>query len=238
MILFGAGGHGKSIINVAHSINLEIKRIYDDNPFTDKICDIPVMKYAVGTILEKQPWIIGIGCNRARKVVREKLFGNFGTLIHKTASISKWSQIGSGSVIMANAVVNTDAIIGEQCIINSGAIVEHDCILGDYAHISPNVSLAGAVTVGEGAHIGTGASIIPGITIGKWATIGAGTVIIRDVPDGALVVGNPGRIVLKKEQRPIRHASMPQIVALRRNTTYTYKNPNFPPHDFPRPVNE
>jgi acetyltransferase EpsM len=55
--------------------------------------------------------------------------------------------------------------------------------------------LAGGVIVGEGTHIGIGASVLPEINIGKWTTIGAGAVVIKDVPDGAVIVGNPGRII-------------------------------------------
>jgi acetyltransferase EpsM len=37
--------------------------------------------------------------------------------------------------------------------------------------------------------------VLPEINIGKWTTIGAGAVVIKDVPDGAVIVGNPGRII-------------------------------------------
>jgi acetyltransferase-like isoleucine patch superfamily enzyme len=50
-------------------------------------------------------------------------------------------------------------------------------------HISKDVS------------IGAGAVIRPGVTIGEKALIGAGAVVIRDVPPGAVVVGNPGKII-------------------------------------------
>ena len=198
MILFGAGGHVKSVMDIAHSIEERITLIYDDNPLVESIFDIPVQKYIIGGIIPIETWVITIGCNRVRKVVRERLFGKFGVLVHKTASISHWAKIGNGTVVMAQAVINAGAFVGNHCIINSGAIVEHDCILEDFVHLSPNVGLGGAVTIKEGSHIGTGACIIPGITIGKWATVGAGAVIIKDVPDGAVVVGNPGRIIVKK----------------------------------------
>ena len=40
--------------------------------------------------------------------------------------------------------------------------------------------------------------MIQGVKIGRWCTIGAGTVVIKDVPDGAMVVGNPARIIRKE----------------------------------------
>tara|TARA_R100000306_G_scaffold62369_1_gene69004 strand:- start:171 stop:773 length:603 start_codon:yes stop_codon:yes gene_type:complete len=195
MILFGASGHSKSVIDIAESIGERITRIYDDNPKVEAVCHIPVQKFLAEPINTNEAWIVSIGNNGNRKKIVEKLTKNFGLLVHRTASVSSWSSLGDGTVVMANAVINACSNVGEHCIINSGAVVEHDCELGDYVHVSPNVSLAGGVMVGEGTHIGIGACVLPEIRIGKWATIGAGAVIIEDVPEGAVVVGNPGRVI-------------------------------------------
>jgi acetyltransferase-like isoleucine patch superfamily enzyme len=45
------------------------------------------------------------------------------------------------------------------------------------------------------ASIGSGATLLCGITIGENAMIGAGSVVTKDVPPGAVVVGNPARII-------------------------------------------
>jgi acetyltransferase EpsM len=195
MILFGASGHAKSVIDIAESIGERITRIYDDNPKVEAVCNIPVQKFLAEPINTNEAWIVSIGSNRNRKSVSEKLTQPFGLLVHRTASVSSWAFLGDGTVVMAKVVVNAGTRIGKHCIINSGAVVEHDCTLGDFVHVSPNASLAGGVTVGEGTHIGIGACVLPEINIGKWATIGAGAVIIKDVPDGAVVVGNPGRTI-------------------------------------------
>jgi len=49
--------------------------------------------------------------------------------------------------------------------------------------------------VKAGASIGGGAVILPGITIGEGAMVGAGAVVTKSVPAGAVVVGNPARIL-------------------------------------------
>ena len=46
-----------------------------------------------------------------------------------------------------------------------------------------------------GASIGGGAVILPGLTIGERAMVGAGSVVTKSVPAGAVVVGNPARVL-------------------------------------------
>ena len=53
--------------------------------------------------------------------------------------------------------------------------------------------------VKRGASIGSGATILCGLTIGERATVGAGSVVTRDVPDGAVVAGNPARVLRRVE---------------------------------------
>ena len=49
--------------------------------------------------------------------------------------------------------------------------------------------------VKRGASIGSGATLLCGITIGENAMVGAGSVVTKDVPAGAIVAGNPARVV-------------------------------------------
>ena len=194
MILFGASGHAKVIIDILEGNGVQVEKIYDDSPRTDNIFGIGV-EHSSQIGGENHPAVISVGNNINRKKISEKYKFQYQIAVHKTAAISVHSKIGEGTVVMANVAVNPSVEIGKHCIINTGAVLEHDCKISNFAHISPNAALAGNVEVGEGTHVGIGASVIQGIKIGKWATIGAGAVVIKDVPDFAVVVGSPARII-------------------------------------------
>lgn len=197
MILFGASGHSKVVLDILISKGVKVNTIVDDDPKTEEIFGVKVKK-TLGINMNDTA-IISIGNNMTRKVISEKYNFEYAIAVHQNATVSEFSKIGCGTVIMANATINPDVKIGKHCIVNTGAVIEHECVLGDYVHISPNASLAGNVSVGEGSHIGIGAAVIQGIKIGRWATIGAGTVVIKNVPDFATVVGNPGKIIKIKD---------------------------------------
>lgn len=195
MILIGASGHAKVILDILQQNNLKVDEILDANPPVSELFGVPVSLDDGQQVSGETEAVIAVGNNRVRKKIAEIRLLQYVAAVHPRSTVSPFAQIGAGTVVMANAVINPEASIGKHCIINTGAVIEHDCVLGDYVHISPNAALAGNVTVGEGSHIGIGAVAIQGVTIGKWVTVGAGAAIIRDVPDGVTVVGNPGRVI-------------------------------------------
>jgi acetyltransferase EpsM len=200
MIVYGASGHGKVIIEILESVDTPHIEVWDD---ADKppMWEYPVLKPFSSENWADNQFVISIGVNATRKRVAEKLgaVATFGTAIHATARLSKRATIGEGTVVMGGVTINADTQVGKHCIINTSASIDHDCVIGDYAHVSPNATLSGDVHIGEGTHFGAGASAIQGIRIGKWCTVGAGTVVIRDIPDYATAVGNPARIIKYKE---------------------------------------
>ena len=194
--LYGAGGHGKVVAEIAQICGLEFGGFIDDNPEVEELLNFPVF-YKQEKILQLK-WdniIISIGDNKIRKSLSEKLTLKYGILIHPNVSVSPSVKIAEGTVVMAGVSINSSTKIGSHVIINTNSSVDHDCVLEDFVHISPNAALAGNVTVKEGTQIGIGACVIEGVIIGKWCTIGAGAVIINDIPDYATVVGNPGKII-------------------------------------------
>lgn len=201
LLIAGAGGHGKVVADAAMASGWKHVAFLDDYFQGSLLPRCPVVgKFdEVEKQLEKYTAIIiAIGDNQRRlEFIRQVAIIGYQlpVLKHPSAIVSRFSEVGEGTVALTLSVVNTGARIGRGCILNTGCSVDHDCMLGDGVHISPGARLAGGVSVGKLSWIGMGASVVPGVQIGKSAVIGAGAVIIRDVPDCAKVVGVPGRII-------------------------------------------
>ncbi|SMG11026.1 sugar O-acyltransferase, sialic acid O-acetyltransferase NeuD family [Marivirga sericea] len=196
MLLFGASGHAKVIIDILLSKGVQVKGFYDEDEAKRELWGIPVMGKTKDFKDSIEECIVSIGENATRKkVVSDLGDAEFGFAIHKKSNIGSHVEIGEGTVVMAGTVINADAKIGNHVIINTCASVDHDCKVGDFAHIAPNASLCGGVEIGEGTLIGAGSTVIPLIKIGKWCTIGAGAVVVEDIPDNSIVVGNPARVI-------------------------------------------
>jgi sugar O-acyltransferase (sialic acid O-acetyltransferase NeuD family) len=215
LVLIGAGGHCKVVIDIAN----DIYHIYG-------ITDISTEKhgsqfYGINVIGndDKLRYIYQEGVNNALitlgsvgdSSIREKLFHyarNIGfkmiNAISMKAIISESVTFGLGNVIMDGAIIHADCTIFDNTIINTGAIIEHDCKIESHAHISVGAKLGGGVEIGKGSHIGMGASIIQGITVGKNCIIGAGAVVIGHIPDNSTAVGVPARVVRKPQGGMIR----------------------------------
>lgn len=192
LIILGAGGHGRVLADavikcgdtVAGFLDDSEESLMDDFDLLGKISDILKWK-------DTHEFLIGIGNNSVRKLMDQKYKVVWHTLIHPTASVARKTEIGAGTVVLANAVVNTGAQIGRHCIINSGAIVEHDNIIGDYTHLSPRVALGGTVEIGSNVHVGIGATVINGVHITDNCAVGAGAVVVKDITEPGVYVGVP-----------------------------------------------
>ncbi len=136
--------------------------------------------------------------------LRKKLVGvyhsagfTFATVVHPTASISRFAQIGEGTVIQRGVNVSANTIIGSFCKLNTFCNVMHDNLIGDYATIAPNAVLLGYVNVGEQGYIGANSTILPECSIGDFSVVGAGAVVTKNVQTNMVVAGVPAKQLSK-----------------------------------------
>ena len=129
--------------------------------------------------------------------------------IEPGAVIREKVEIGEGAVIMMGAVINIGAVIGEGTMIDMGAVLGGRAIVGNRCHIGAGTVLAGVVepasatpvVIEDDVMIGANAVVIEGVRVGRGAVVGAGAIVIKDVPAGAVVVGNPARIIKMKDEK-------------------------------------
>ena len=193
--IYGAGGHGKVVLDAMRMSELKCYGFIDVKSI-DKCAGLPVFKPDILTNKSNQNIRvhIAIGDRDLREKISKELNKiSFFSVFHPTAVISNTAKIDAGSFLAAGSIVSVDASIGKHTIINHSAVVDHDCSVGDLCHIAPHACLGGDVKVGRGVFVGAGAIVLPGVLIGDFATIGAGAIVTKNVGMGITVVGNPAR---------------------------------------------
>lgn len=200
LLIVGSGGQGKIAADILLLHGVEVQGFLDDNPASwgTFVLGLPVLG-AINEYADYEPdgLVMGIGSNKARRLVAERLGTAAQPLwcnaIHPRAIIANATTIGTGVVIAANAVINSDTILEDFVSLAAGSVVSHDCQIGAYTHIAPGVYLAGNVKVGQGVLLGIGSVITPGHSVGDWAIVGAGAVVVKDVPERVTAKGLPAR---------------------------------------------
>ena len=202
LILIGAGGYAKSVVDSIDYSRYEIAGFVDKNKFgtVPSHLGYPIISDSVKTIENPEQYVyfISIGGNRDRKHYYKRL-GIMGVelinVIDKTAVVSEKAVLGRGIFVGKLAVINSCAHIEDDVIVNTRAIVEHGCSVGIHSNISTNSVINGDVFVGEGSFIGSCSVVNGQKKIGKGVVIGSGAVVIDDVEDYVTAVGIPAKIV-------------------------------------------
>jgi maltose O-acetyltransferase len=116
-------------------------------------------------------------------------------------------EIGDGSSIGINARLDGAARI----VIGNNVMMAPDVVIVTANHKHDDITVpmqgqgfeAAPVIIEDDVWIGMRAIILPGVRIGRSSIIGAGAVVAKNVPPFSIVVGNPGRVVKKRNGSPI-----------------------------------
>jgi len=203
LLILGTGGHGKVVADTALiTEKWDNIAFLDDRKELNEVMGIPV----IGELSDFESFkisykyaFVAIGNNTVRlKWVEQLIEAGFiiPTIIHPFSFVSKMSNIGEGTIIMAGAVINANTSIGKGCIINTSSSIDHDCVLEDGVHVSPGVHIGGTVNIGKCTWICIGSSIANNITIGNNVIVAAGASVVKNIPDNVMVAGVPA--VIKK----------------------------------------
>jgi sugar O-acyltransferase (sialic acid O-acetyltransferase NeuD family) len=203
VIIYGASGHSKMIIDIIHKTKShEIVGFMD----SCKTVSAKVYGYEILGDLDNlndlikshdiYGVVIGIGDNYTRYIAHQSISKitpriNFVPIIHPSAIIAEDVKVPEGSVIMAGAIINAGAKIGKSCIINTKASLGHDSNMGDFSSLASGATVGGNVTIGNCSAVCLGASIINNVAIGDHTVIGSGALVISSIGDFKQAIGVP-----------------------------------------------
>jgi len=192
IILVGAGGHARSCIDVielsgqykiAGLIEKDKKNRQENLGYpifgTDDDLENLRQKYSHALVTVGQ---IKSPATRIKLFQQlQKMNYTLPVVISPKAYVSKHAQIGDGTIVMHDAMVNAKVKVGKNCIINNKALIEHDVIIGNHCHIATGAIVNGEVKVGSESFIGSGAVTKQSVVIGSRCVIGAGAIIKTDI---------------------------------------------------------
>lgn len=203
ILLIGAGGHSHACIDAIEQqgsfrILGLVCAVGEDRgdrlgyPVLGTDADLPVLRHRCAHAL------VAAGQIRS-PALRQRLFQQalalgftLPPIVSSRAHVSRYAQLGDGTLVMHGAIVNAGARVGANCIVNSHALVEHDAQVGDHCHLATGAILNGAVRVGDGSFIGSGSVVREGLQIGAGCLVGMGQAVRHPLPDGARQPpGNP-----------------------------------------------
>lgn len=181
---------------------------------------ISYVKEEIAVIRERDPAI--------KSSMEVLLYPSFKAILHYRLAhkFYKSKHYFMARYISQRAVRRTGIEIHPGATIGKGLFIDHGSgvIIGETAILGENITLYQGVTLGgtgkeqgkrhptleDNVLVSAGAKVIGSFTVGKNSKIGAGSVVVKAVPPNCTVVGVPGRIV-KRENEKVPRSDMDQV---------------------------
>jgi len=203
LCIVGTGGFAREtlvcLLDGQRKLNLKIEELAcfmeEDKYLTEKnIMGIEVIPQSVFSP-EFYDVVVAIGDPIKRKRVVETLppETTYAKIVHPSAIISKWVEIGDDAIITSGVIITCNIKIGKHSQLNLHTTIGHDCIIGDYFTTAPGAKISGNCNFGDNVYLGTNSSVRQGISICDDVTIGMGGVVVKDIYESGVYVGNPLR---------------------------------------------
>lgn len=218
LAIYGAGGLGRELLELARQINetsprwdkmlFVVDREYynSDNSI---INGIEVITFETAKIIyskDELELVIAQGEPIEREKLKRKIDStgyNLTTLIHPNVYIPQSAKIGVGVIIQSNCFISCNTTIKDNALIQGSAILGHDASVGYNSVVSSLCLLAGGVTVGNETYLGVNTVIKEKLIIGSNTIIGMGSSVFRNIENNVIALGNPARIIKRNENNKV-----------------------------------
>lgn len=205
IVVYGSGGFAREVVHLIEAINevnneWHVLGYLDDNEKNHGLVinELPVLGGTEWLANREDIYVtLGIGSPKAKKAVVQKLANfinvQYPNLVYPGVKISRFNQLGKGTIICEGTILTTNIILDDFVIVNLNCTIGHDVHVKSYSTILPNSSISGNVVFEECVDFGTNATIIQGITVGEGTIVGAGAVVVKDLPAHCTAVGTPAK---------------------------------------------
>jgi sugar O-acyltransferase (sialic acid O-acetyltransferase NeuD family) len=211
IVVVGAGGFGREIVDVIEAINAvegrpryELLGVLDDSPTEqnlDRLATRSVQYLGrseefLATVAAGTSYVIGVGSPATRRLLAGR-FDEAGldpaTLVHPSVTMGAQVSIAPGTVLCAGVRLTTNITIGRHVHVNLNATIGHDSVIGDFVSINPLASISGDCTLGNDVMVGVGGVLLQGLSVGEKAVVGGSACVTKDVPGSTVVAGVPAK---------------------------------------------
>ena len=125
------------------------------------------------------------------------------TRIGTFVEIQKGARVGARCKISSHTFICEGVRVEDEVFVGHGVVFINDrrprATRADGTPQTEEDWTLETTIVRRGASIGSNATILGGVEIGERAIVGAGAVVTRSVPAGAIIAGNPARIIKDRE---------------------------------------
>lgn len=207
LVIFGSGGHAKSVISVALAQDVwQIVGLVTDFAVTDnkQVLGYPVLGgqeqlddlYHQGV----RHAFVAIGDDQARQRISDLLIESgfqLVNIIHPTAIVMPAVTLEDGILLHAYTLIGAETHLSRGCIVQPHVSVGHESHLGAYVQLCPGVRVGGQAEIGALSFIGPNAVIYPQIGIGNSVHIGANTTVNKSINDHQMVINKSPRDITR-----------------------------------------
>lgn len=206
--IYGAGGFGREVACLLHSIN-KVEPVWNLIGFFDdgkKIGYDTEYGKVLGGIQELNVWptslsvVLAIGSPDSVRKLVSKITSpliDFPNIIAPDVHFMDRNNLimGKGNIFCLRCLVSCQVHIGDFNVFNTSVTLGHDVVIENYNSFMPGANISGEVKIGNQNFFGVYSVVIQQIVIGDNTRIGANSLIIKKTKDNQTYIGSPASIV-------------------------------------------